>query len=42
VAGGYAPAASAGGCTTRHGAQLPHAYGANMEPVEVCPGSLLL
>src|SRR5215470_6928891 len=42
VAGGYAPAASVGGCTTRYGAQRPHAYVANMEPVEVCPALLFL
>jgi hypothetical protein len=42
VAGGCAQAASVGGGTTRHGAQLPHAYVANMEPVAVCPRLLFL
>ena len=41
-AGGGAQAASVGVCTTRHGAQLPHAAVANLEPVEVCPGVLFL
>src|SRR5438445_9918121 len=45
VAGGCAPAASVGGCTTRHGAQTLHIYVVNLEPVEVChvvPSLLLL
>src|SRR5262245_13287127 len=42
AAAGRAQTASVGGCTRRHGGQMPHADGVNLEPVEVCPGLLFL